>query len=213
MIVRDCMTTQVVTVRPDDEVGTVREVFRRRRIRQLPVVVAERVSGMVTDRDVRGRDERALVETVMSSPAATTSPETTIEAAASILRIRKFGALPVLEGERLVGIVSESDILWALVDLCALLEPTTVLEIQSDGDDRGAQRIRHLLERHGGRVAWLTDVGSHGGSHRISLRVRMPLGHSPERLLEEAGFQVLSCVIEGRSTTQAKPGSAGAAGR
>ena len=58
MIVRDWMTAPVEVVKPDDDVATVREVLRRRQIRQLPVVAAERVIGIVTDRDVRGSPMR-----------------------------------------------------------------------------------------------------------------------------------------------------------
>jgi acetoin utilization protein AcuB len=196
MVVRDWMTARVETVRPDDEVTTVREVFRRRRIRQLPVVAADRLIGIVTDRDVRGVDDpHTLVETVMTPTPVTTTPATPVEQAAALLRTRKVGALPVLEGERLVGIVSESDLLAALVELSALLEPTTVLDLECDGDGGTAQRIRRLLEGQGGRVSWMTAIGVHGGRQRITLRVRMPLGHAPEQILEEAGYPVSSCVI------------------
>jgi acetoin utilization protein AcuB len=195
MIVRDRMTTRVEVVTPDDLVETVREVFRRRRIRHMPVVAAGRVIGIVSDRDLRSAAPGTMVETVMSPCPATTTPGTPVEIAAALLRSRKIGALPVLEGETLVGIVSESDLLGALVDLCKLLDPTSVLEIECEGDPGAASRARSILERHGGRVAWTTAVGVHGGQQRVGLRVRMPVGHVPEQLLEEAGFRVLSCVI------------------
>ena len=196
MIVRDWMTASVEMVRPDDDVATVREVLRRRQIRQLPVVAAERVIGIVTDRDVRGvTDATTIVETVMSPSPLTTTPATPVEVAAALLRTRKIGALPVIEGDRMVGIISESDLLSGLVELCKVLEPTTTLELECDDDPNAPKRIRHILEHHGGRVAWMTAVRAHGGRQRVNLRVRMPVGHAPERLLEEAGFPVSSCVM------------------
>lgn len=196
MLVRDCMTSQVEVVRPDDDVATVRETFRRRRIRQLPVVAAGRVIGIVTDRDVRGvADAHATVDSVMTPTPATTTPGTPIELAATTLRIRKIGALPVLDGDTLVGIVSESDLLAAMVRLCNMLDPTTVLELECPEDPGAASRARQLLERHGGRVAWMTAIRARGGRECINLRVRMPPGHAPEQLLEEAGFTVVSCVM------------------
>jgi acetoin utilization protein AcuB len=196
MLVRDCMTSEVETVRPDDDLATVREVFRRRHIRQLPVVAAGRLVGIVTDRDVRGvADASATVDSVMTPSPVTTTPGTPIEIAAATLRTRKIGALPVMEGDTLVGIVSESDLLHALVDLCATLDPTTVLELECPDDPGAAPRVRHILERHGGTVAWMTAVRARGGRQCITLRVRMPLGHSPEQLLEEAGMTVVSCVM------------------
>lgn len=196
MMIRDCMTTTVETVRPDDDLATVRETLRRRHIRQLPVVAAGRVIGIVTDRDLRGAtDASATVESVMTPAPTTTTPSTPIEVAAAMLRRRKIGALPVLDGDALVGIVSESDLLGALITLCARLDPTTVLELECPADPEAASRARQLLERHGGRIAWLTAVRTRGGRESLGLRVRMPPGHAPEQLLEEAGFTVLSCVM------------------
>ncbi len=196
MMVRDCMTQKVETVRPDDDVATVRETLRRRHIRQLPVVAAGRVIGIVTDRDGRAvTDPGATVESVMTPAPATTTPTAPIEAAAALLRRRKIGALPVVDGDTLVGIVSESDLLDALTQLCARLDPTTVLELECPADPDAATRARKLLERHGGTVAWLTAVRTRGGNESLGLRVRMPPGKIPEQLLEEAGFTVVSCVM------------------
>lgn len=196
MLVRDCMTTTVHTANPDDPLATVREAFRRRLIRQLPVLAAGRVIGIVTDRDVRGEpSDTRTVDAVMTPNPATVTPETPVERAAAILRERKFGALPVVDEGKLVGIVSESDLLDALTKLCAMLDPTTAIELECDDDPDAPARIRRLLERHGGRVALLTAVRTHGGRQRISFRTRMPVGTAPEQLLEEAGFPVSACIM------------------
>ena len=195
MLVRDCMTTLVQTTHPEETVAAVREVFRRRRIRQLPVVAAGRVVGIVTDRDVRGAADTATVDAVMTPNPAKTTPATPVEHVATVMRERKFGALPVVEGDELVGIVSESDLLEALTKLCAALDPTTAIELECDDDPTAPTRIRRVLERHGGRVAWLTAAPMRGGRQRISLRTFMPVGSAPAQLLEQAGFPVRSCIM------------------
>lgn len=163
--------------------------------------------GIVTDRDVRGvTDATTIVESVMSPSPATTTPSTPVEVAAAVLRTRKIGALPVIEGDRLVGIISESDLLSGLVELCKVLEPTTALELECDDDPTAPKRIRQILEHHGSRVAWMTAVRAHGGRQRVNLRVRMPMGHAPEQLLEESGFPVSSCVM-GESRPAGSPPS------
>jgi acetoin utilization protein AcuB len=199
MIVRECMTARVETAQPDDTVAVVREVFRRRRMRHLPVVAVGRVIGIVSDRDLRGvGDDTTTVDAIMTPHPATTTPATPVEEAAAVMRARKIGALPVLEGEALVGIVSESDLLTAFVDLCKAMDPTTVLELECDDDAAAPGRVRQLMERHGGRVVWLSAIRTHGGRQHISLRVRMPAAHTPSQMLEEAGFTVASC-LTGRS--------------
>jgi acetoin utilization protein AcuB len=201
MVVRDCMTVRVEFVRPDDAVAVARELFRRRRIRHLPVVAGDRVIGIVSDRDVRAVvDDTTSVDAVMTPTPATTTPATPIEDAAGVMRTRKIGALPVLEGEALVGIVSESDLLGALVELCGIMDPATVLELECDDDPEAPRKIRSLVERHGGSVMWLTASRTHAGRQRVTLRIRMPLAHTPSRLLEEAGYTVTSCLM-GRAAT------------
>lgn len=195
MVVRDCMTAAVETVRPDDVVGTVREILSRRRIRQLPVVAAGRVIGIVTDRDLRPvTDAATTVDAVMTPTPATVGPDTPVEVAAATLRQRKIGALPVVEEHALVGIVSESDLLGALVDLCARLEQTTVLAIECDEDASAVARIRELFARHGATVAWASSVRTRGGKQSINVRVRMPPERGARELLTDAGFLVVSCV-------------------
>src|SRR5262249_2672128 len=80
MVVRDCMTCTVETVRPDDDAAVARETFRRRRIRHLPVVAAGRLVGIVSDRDLRGLAEGtcASIDTVMTPAPATATPATPI---------------------------------------------------------------------------------------------------------------------------------------
>jgi acetoin utilization protein AcuB len=196
MLVRDCMTTLVQTSHPEDSVAAVRETFRRRRIRHLPVVAAGRVIGIVTDRDVRGAaSDGTTVDALMTANPATTTPATPVEQAAAIMRERKIGALPVMEGDTLVGIVSESDLLDALTKLCAMLDPTTAIELECEDDPDAPARITRVLQRHGGRVGCLTAVRTHDGRQRISLRTNMPIGSAPELLLEEAGFQVTACIM------------------
>jgi acetoin utilization protein AcuB len=207
MLVRNCMTGTVQTVQADDDVAVVRELFRRRRIRHVPVVAAGRVVGIVSDRDVRGlAADRSptSVDAIMTPAPATTTPSTPVETAAAVMRARKIGALPVLEGHELVGIVSESDLLGALVELCNVVDPTSVLELDCEDDPAAPRRIRQLVERHGGAVAWMTAIRSHGGRQQVTLRLRMPQAHTPSQMFEEAGFVVKSC-LTGRVTATTTP--------
>jgi acetoin utilization protein AcuB len=200
MMVRDCMTAAVATVQPDDDVAAVREVLRRRRVRQLPVIAAGRVIGIITDRDVRAVvDPATTVDAVMTPTPATVGPDTPVEVAAAVLRQRKIGALPVVDEHTLVGIVSESDLLGALVDLCARLDTTTVLALECDEDAGAVSRLRELFGRHGATVAWISSVRTRGGKQAINVRVRMPPERGATELMTDAGFRVVSCVTGPRA--------------
>jgi CBS domain-containing protein len=106
-------------------------IMRDERIRHLPVLdSAGRLVGILSQRDLflnalvralghgtmaRDRSFRSIVvKEVMTDEVVTTTPETPITAAAQIMVDRKIGCLPVVEGNALVGILSESDIVSAV---------------------------------------------------------------------------------------------------
>jgi acetoin utilization protein AcuB len=88
--------------------------------KHLPVVERKRVLGVVTDRDLRQHwehlDETA-VETVMTADPVTVTSGTSIEEAASLMLVKKVGCLPVVDNGSLVGIVTITDMLRALLDV------------------------------------------------------------------------------------------------
>jgi len=119
MLVKDVMRYPVLTV---DERATLRsayQVMQDHQIRHLPVTKAGKLVGIVTDRDIRlavsplaeggPRHLEAAVGGVMSQPVLSADPLDPVEEAARLMRRRKIGALPVLEGEELVGIVTGID--------------------------------------------------------------------------------------------------------
>jgi acetoin utilization protein AcuB len=141
LLVKDSMTREVVTLSPDETAGTALALCRDRRIRHLPVLEGGRLVGIVSDRDLRsstpalGDPARAkalqeiLVKDVMASDVVFALPEDPIEQAANTMRERRIGCLPVVEGGELVGILTASDVMDALVHLVGANEPGSRLEI------------------------------------------------------------------------------------
>ena len=130
MRVADCMTRGVATIHSDALAQGAAEMMRRRRIRHLPVVDRENgLVGIVTDRDlrqvlfdpiIRARAGRLVdllktttVADVMTRAVLTVQPETPLREAARLMHERKVGALPIVSGGRVVGILTETDVLKA----------------------------------------------------------------------------------------------------
>ena len=126
--VRDRMARPVTTVHSDALVSGAVALMKSRRIRHLPVVDRDgRLIGIVTDRDLRqvmfdpavqARLVRATdalrgltVREVMTWGAVSVTPSTSIRDAARLMHERKIGALPVVEADRVVGILTERDVL------------------------------------------------------------------------------------------------------
>jgi acetoin utilization protein AcuB len=132
------MKHPVITVKPLDSARHAREVMEKHRINQLPVVVDDRLVGIVTDRDLRdafpsvfdsaeplgprthrsGADPATIpVEDVMTSTVLTLAPAASVADAARLMRRERIGAIPIVDAGRLVGILSRSDVLDAFVDV------------------------------------------------------------------------------------------------
>lgn len=139
MRVEEWMTLEVETVKPRDSVAHARALLEERRINQLPVVVNGRLVGIVTDRDLRDAVSTATaasaeaagarpelmnpdsipVEAVMTAKAMFVRPDDPMEKAAALMRRERIGALPVVEGRALRGIVTRADILRAFIELAS----------------------------------------------------------------------------------------------
>jgi CBS domain-containing protein len=130
MQVHDWMTRNVVTVTPETSILNARRLLATYGIRHLPVVDDGRVVGMVSSRDLSCGDRTlnaALatlrsdlaegryrpVSSLMSTPARTVSPDVPVQRAAALMLDARIGALPVVDSERLVGLLSLVDCLWA----------------------------------------------------------------------------------------------------
>lgn len=135
------MTRDVVTLGPDTTAAEALAASREKRVRHFPVVEDGALVGLVSDRDLRsatpalGDPDRAgalqeiKVSEVMAREVKTTHPQDPIEQAANVMRERKIGCLPVVENGRLVGILTASDVMEALVYLVGAHEPGSRMEI------------------------------------------------------------------------------------
>ena len=116
LTVADLMTVTPVTVSPNTLLNEVATIMKRGSFRQLPVVENSELVGIITDRDLHnvsadGNYGLATAESCMTPNPITVSPDTPAYRAATMLSVYKFGALPVIHENRLVGIVTVSDFL------------------------------------------------------------------------------------------------------
>ncbi len=138
--VRDSMSAAIVLVRASTPVPEARRLMRHYKVRHLPVMRGERLVGIVTDHDLllgppgragAGRvaeTERRLatsqVREVMSRPVITIGPDETIGRAAGLMFACKVRCLPVVDGDRLVGILTATDLLHAIAAADRMAKPT-----------------------------------------------------------------------------------------
>lgn len=167
MFVADWMTRSVVTVAPDDSVSQAMQLMRERGIKHLPVVRDGAVLGVISDRDIKAYTPskgtsldvfeinyllaKAKVKDAMGSKLTTTTADTPVEEAALVLSEMNIGCLPVVEGDVLVGIISDRDIFRALVDIT--------------GVRHGGHRICVTVADAPGTIREITDIVRRHGFH------------------------------------------------
>ncbi len=125
--VRDIMQTKPVTISASERLSTVEDIMTLGHVRHMPVVQGGLLVGVVSERDLlraslsilsehRDEERRAFLNVVeigrvMSTPPIVVEPAAPIEEAALVMAEKKIGCLPVLEGDQLVGMLTETDVL------------------------------------------------------------------------------------------------------
>jgi acetoin utilization protein AcuB len=195
--VRDVMATDLVTVRPHETARHAYRLMRDRRFRHLPVVEDGKLVGILSDRDLRPvllspTLARARVRELMSEDLTTVGPDAPVEEAASLLVVKKIGCLPVVAEGRLIGIVTETDLLAVLVELLGLLSQSTRLDVGVGGGPDAYERIVEIIRAHDGRIMSVGAVPGSEGKTVFSVRLE-PCDPRPiVEALRTAGFEVLS---------------------
>jgi len=134
MLVRDRMSHNPITITNDTTVLDALDLMNKRKVRRLPILDGKgRLVGIVSDKDLLRSTpspattlakyeipeafQKLTVEKVMTRNVITVTEDTTLEEAACILLDKRIGGLPVMRGETLVGIITETDMFKSLLTL------------------------------------------------------------------------------------------------
>ena len=202
MLVGKRMTRNPKTVTPDDPLSLAAGILREHRFHHLPVVEGGRLVGILSDADLRNASFAAIpaqggparnrpVREVMRTEVWSVTPDDSVEDALLILTREKFGALPVLSGDRLVGIITRADLLNAFVDL---LDVNGVCFCVDVTFPRNMARFEELIDTFAGmgvevRSVLIAPQGEIGALN-AHLRVATIDGPAVRRALREKGFVI-----------------------
>jgi acetoin utilization protein AcuB len=188
MLVKDIMQRDVVTVTPDTRLPQVLRLLQPRGFRHVPVIDNEVLVGIISDRDIKQAmaslagvgpagaafehaRERLTAREIMRGTVTTVGPMYSVEEAARLMTTQKISALPVTEAGRLVGIVTETDVLELFVRAMGVLEPSSRLDVILRDPDAGLGEIVRVVEETGPRIISLMTLGGAGGEREVVLRV------------------------------------------
>ena len=202
MLVGKRMTRNPMTVSPGDPLSVAAGILREHRFHHLPVVEGGRLVGILSDTDLRNASYAAMpaeggapgerpVREAMRTEVWSVTPDDSVEDALLILTREKFGALPVLSGDRLVGTITRADLLNAFVDL---LDVNGVCFCVDVTFPRNMARFEELIDVFAGMGVEVRSVliapQGEVGALNAHLRVATIDGPAVRRALREKGFVI-----------------------
>ena len=154
------MKTKVHTLSPEQTVQDVIDLFEKKRIRHAPVTVDGKVVGVVTDRDLKdalpsrftvspkGAPYQKSVEEIMTKNPITAHPMDFVEEIAMVFYEQHIGCLPVVSGGKLVGFITETDLLYTFIELTGTHQPGSQIEIRVHDRSGVLLEVSQVFYRH-----------------------------------------------------------------
>ena len=209
MLVGERMTRNPVTITEDTSIDDALHLMRERKVRRFPIMdKAGHLVGIVSDKDLLHAAPspastlsvyemhyllaKLTVKKVMSSPVITISPDVPLEDAARIMADNKIGGLPVLDGDKLVGIITETDIFKILLELMG--GRTSGLRVTvSLPDRRGnlAKLTQALADRGANIISLVTYGGTTADDSLITIKINGVEETAVREALNQPGVKVM----------------------
>ncbi len=192
MLVRERMTPNPVTITPETSLTDAMRVMREKKVRRLPVLDARgSLIGIVSDSDllyaspspvtslsvweIHGLLNRLTMDKVMTREVITVAEDTPLEEAARIMADKRIGGLPVMKGDKLVGIITETDIFKAFLGQLGARRPGIRISVAIPDAKGTVANISQAIFAIGGNIVGLglgDPTPATGGQWEITFKVQ-----------------------------------------
>jgi acetoin utilization protein AcuB len=169
MLVKNWMSTEVVTADVKDSMQEAMMLLKQHNIKMLPVIKNDKLVGIVTDRDLKrasASDATTLeihellyllskikVEEIMTKNPITVPDDFTIEEAAEMLLTNKISGLPVIDSEKqLVGVITQTDMFKVLISLTGVGKKGVQFAFLLEDQPGSLKTVADIIRKHGGRM-------------------------------------------------------------
>ncbi len=201
MIVRNWMSTKLVTIKKEASIQEAMALMKQQSIRHLPVLGEDdELLGWVTDADLRGvliasMLEELTLEDVMIRKPFTAAPDTPLEEAARTLLEKRVGGLPVVQDGKLIGIITIVDILSAFITFLGLFTESSRLDVKVSGSANPLPELARIVKNRGGEIISICSLPDEEGEQfTYSIRLKKTDLKPIIADLEEHGIEVSSLV-------------------
>ncbi|NSW83831.1 MAG: CBS domain-containing protein [Syntrophothermus sp.] len=215
MKVKDKMTPNPIVIALDTTVAEAMQLMRDHSIRRLPVMNRGKLVGIVTERDLSEVSPspatslsvfeinyllaKTKIKDILprNSQVITVSPDTFIEEAARLMRAHKVGGIPVMENGKLVGIITETNIFDALIDMLGVYRKGTRIDMKVEDRVGVVAEISSIIASKSiniENIVLYPDLAR--GDYNLILRIDT---EDPQEVLEELkhrGYEIKSVFVK-----------------
>ncbi len=215
MKVRDKMTPNPVVISPETTIAEAAQLMRDHNIRRLPVMSRGKLVGIVTERDLLQVSPspatslsvfeinyllaKTKIKDILpkNSQVITVSPDAYIEEAARLMRVHKIGGIPVMDNGKLVGIITETNIFDALVEMLGVYRKGTRIDMKVEDRVGVVAEISSIIASYDiniENIVLYPDMVQ--GDYNLILRIDT---EDPNKIVEELrskGYQIQSVIVK-----------------
>lgn len=207
MFVKNKMTANPFVISPDQTIPDAHEIMQQAGVKRLPVVKKGKLVGVVSKEDIShaspskattfsvGEITYLLAKTkiskVMTKNPVTISPDALLEEAATLMRDHDVGFLPVMDGDKLVGIITQSDILDSFIDILGFREPGTRITIEADDEPGTMAKVAGIISQYGANITHMAVYRGSNGKSSVVVGINSLNTGELEKSMEAAGFRIL----------------------
>lgn len=199
MRVSEIMNQDPITISPETRVGEALKLMQQHQIRHLPVVQNNFMVGWISARTLREVLLASMLEVitvgdVMVEAPISVTPETSVEEAARLVHEHRIGGMPVLEEEKLVGVLTVHDLLSAFIIMLGLLRSSSRLDLLLDSRPETLEEVSHLIQAQGGKIMNIALGPTKEGKRFYFFRLEKCDLEPIMAELQEKGFQVVDFI-------------------
>jgi len=200
MKIKSFMIPDPITTTENASIEDAIELMKNNSIRHLPVVSeGKMLKGFVTLADLRTGlipsmlAGLTLADLMIKDPIII-DPESDIELAAQLIYKYKIGGIPVVKKGRLVGIITESDLLRVFIDMMGILSASSRIDVVVGTQPGSFNKAAQVVQNHGGEIISVGIVGERARTRTYHFRLS-PCKTTPIReALEKEGFKVMEAM-------------------
>ena len=207
MFVKNKMTANPFTISPDQTIPDAHEIMAQNGVKRLPVMKNGKLVGIVSKDDiVRSSPSKATtfsmgeityllaktkISMIMTKNPVTISSNALLEEAATLMRDNNISFLPVVDDDKLVGIITESDIFDSFIELLGFREPGTRLTIEADDAPGIMSDLTSIIGKFGANITHVAVYRGANGKSAVVIGINSLNTADIEKSIEGQGYKIM----------------------